>query len=117
MRLRLGLCLLTLAAAYRAVAAEPFVHTLQAGASWEVGNDQVVRRIQLDANGLHTDSLKLLATGTEYIRGRAPEFSFHAGGRDLSGNSGWTLISAEPVAVPGGRSLVIALADKRKQFS
>lgn len=112
-----GLSLLATSAVYQATAAEAFVRTLSTGAAWEVGNDQVVRKIQFDANGLHTDSLKLLATGTEYIRERAAEFSFQAGSRSVSGNSGWTLRSAEPVSISGGHSLVIQLEDKQKQFS
>lgn len=112
----MGLWVLAITAAYQATAAEVFVRTLQTGTSWEIGNDQAVRTIHFDAQGLHTGSLKLLPTGTEYVRGRAPEFSFRAGGRDISGNSGWTLISADQVAVPGGRSLVIQLEDKQMQF-
>ncbi len=117
MRLRVSLCLLAMGAVYHATAAEAFVRTLQAGKSWEIGNDHVIRRIQFDAQGLHTDSLKLLATGTEYIHEQATEFSFHAGSRDISGNSGWILTSAEQAAIPGGRSLVIQLQDKQRQFS
>lgn len=93
------------------------MRTLQPLTSWEIGNDQVVRQIQFDAQGLHTSSLKLLATGTEYIRDRSQEFSFHAASRDLSGNSGWTLTSATEAPMPGGRSLVIRLEDKQRQFS
>ena len=117
MRLWVSLWLLAIGAVYPATAAEAFVRTLQTGTGWEIGNDQVVRKIQFDAKGLHTDSLQLLATGTEYIREQASEFSFHAGSRSMSGNSGWILRSAGQAAVQGGRSLVIQLEDKQRQFS
>lgn len=49
MRLRASLWLLSMAAVNHATAAEPFVRTLQTGMSWEIGNDQVVRKVQFDA--------------------------------------------------------------------
>ncbi len=117
MRLGMILCLLGIGAVYDAMAAEAFVRTLQTGTSWEIGNDRIVRKIQFDSKGLHTDSLRLLPTGTEFIREQASEFSFHAGSRDVSGNSGWILKSAEQAELRGGRSLTVQLEDNQKQFS
>ncbi|HLH03245.1 MAG TPA: alpha-galactosidase [Bryobacteraceae bacterium] len=84
--------------------------------SWSIGNDQISRRVVFDARGLHTDSLQLRATGTEYVRGRAEEFSFQAGTRQFSGNSGWLVQSARRSENSGAQILAIELKDKQNAF-
>ncbi len=123
MRLGLGALILLACAGWNATAAEAFVRTVEPGVSWAIGNDQVVRKIRFDAHGLRTDSLKLAATGTEYIRqppavaGYEPEFSFQAESRYLSGRSGWLFKTADTTPIADGDMLVIHLEDKQKQFA
>jgi alpha-galactosidase len=85
--------------------------------TWNIGNNQVSRRVVFDARGLHTDSLRFAATGTEYIRGRGAEFSFNAGAMHLSGKSEWTLESAKESEISGGRMLTVGLRDKQNEFA
>jgi hypothetical protein len=78
-------------------AAEAFVHTLDNGKRWAVGNDMVSRTVSFSsADGLRTESLTHLVTGTDFTTQSAGkiEFSFDASGRHVDGHSKWTLTEA-----------------------
>src|SRR3954447_24176715 len=82
-----------------------FVHTVENGKRWSVGNDLVSRTVSFSsADGLRTESVKHLVTGTDFAtRSSDPlEFSFDASGRHFDGHSSWTLSEADTVALARG---------------
>lgn len=96
-------------------AAPPFIRTLERGKRWSVGNDLVRRIVSFSGmGGLRTDSLKYLITGTEFAKDPAhsPEFSFDCSGQHVDGQSHWMLLSAETLALAGGKALRVRLRDK-----
>jgi alpha-galactosidase len=111
-----GLAVLFLAILGRASAGSAFVHTLEGGKRWSVGND-VVRRIVSfrSAHGLRTESMKYLVTGTDFEKRPADsvEFSFDSSGRHFDGRSHWTLSGADAVPLAGGKALRVRLQDQR----
>jgi alpha-galactosidase len=98
-----------------AFAGPAFVRTLEHGKRWSVGNDLVSRTVSFSrANGLRTESLKHLVTGTDFVTQSAQqlEFSFDASGRHFDGHSKWTLGQADTVALARGKALRVQLRDE-----
>lgn len=96
-------------------AAPAFVRSLGQD-RWSIGNDLIRRVVSFSAaNGLRTESVKYLVTGTEFATDPAhsPEFSFDGSGRHFDGRSNWTLSGANTVALAGGKALRVRLQDKQ----
>ncbi|MGH9583991.1 MAG: alpha-galactosidase [Bryobacteraceae bacterium] len=116
MRSRLSSIIVFLFIMGQASAAPALVHTLESGKQWSVGNNLVRRIVSFSSTrGLRTESLKYLATGTDFARDPADsvEFSFDSSGRHFDGHSKWTLSGADAVALAGGKALRVQLRDKR----
>jgi alpha-galactosidase len=73
------------------------------------------RHLLSKANGLRTESMKYLVTGTEYAKDPAhsAEFPFDASGRHFDGHSKWTLAGTDTVALAHGKALRVRLSDQR----
>ena len=95
--------------------AQAFVRTIENGKRWAVGNDIVWRTVSFfSADGLRTESLKHLVTGTDFATHSAGnvEFSFDASGRHFDGHSKWTLTEVDTVPLEHGKALRVQLHDK-----
>lgn len=116
MHLRLRRAVLFLFAIGHSFAALAFVHILENGKRWSVGNDTVLRTGSFfSADGLRMESLKHLVTGTDFTGQSADsiEFSFDASGRHFDGHSNWTLTEANTVALARGKALRPQLRNER----
>jgi alpha-galactosidase len=116
MHFRLRCAILFLLILGHTFAADVFVNTLENGKRWAVGNDMVSRTVSFSsADGLRTESLKHLVTGTHFTTQSAGnvEFSFEASGRHVDGHSKWTLTGANTVALVSGKALRVQLRDER----
>jgi alpha-galactosidase len=119
MHLRLRCAVLFVFTVGHTFAAEAFVHTFENGNRWAVGNDMVSRTVAfVRADGLRTESLKHLVTGTDFARHSAGnlEFSFDASGRHFDGHSKWTLTEANTVALARGKALRVQLRDEHDRL-
>src|SRR5690242_11608763 len=97
-------------------AAEAFVRTVGKGKRWAVGNDMISRTVSFSStDGLRTESLKHLVTGTDFTTQSTGnvEFSFDASGRHVDGHSKWALTEATTVALVSGKALRVQLRDER----
>lgn len=97
-------------------AAPVFVHILEKGKRWSVGNNLVSRTVSFSSSdGLRTESLKHLVTGTDFATHSTDtvEFSFDASGRHFDGRSKWTLNEADTVPLADGKVLRIQLHNER----
>jgi alpha-galactosidase len=100
----------------RGSAAPAFVHTLENGARWSVGNDLVRRVVSFsNTHGLRTESIKYLVKGNDFAKDPAHsvEFSFDCSDRRFDGHSNWTLSAADAVPLAGGKALRVELRDER----
>jgi alpha-galactosidase len=96
-------------------AVSAFVHTVENGRRWSLGNDLVSRVISFsDADGLRTESLQHLVTGTDFATNPTGnvEFSFDTSARHFDGHSKWTLGGAAAVTIAGGKALRVQLRDE-----
>ncbi len=112
MHLRLSLALILLSAAHQLCAAPAFVHTLENGRRWTVGNDLVSRTIAFSStDGLQTTALNYLVTNHDFLThtARGLEFSFTASGKQFDGHSPWRLSNAITTQLPNGKALRLTL--------
>jgi alpha-galactosidase len=109
-------------ATFSALGAEPArVETGADGRSWVLANGLVERRVRVDdVLGLHTDGLRRLASGTEFLRGPRErpevEFAFRTDGDEVRGASeGFEFRDAAVEDLPpGGRVLEVRLRHREK---